>query len=142
MNRRPDKYSSTYISGSSEHYLKLAVFCLKHRKNTGRSFDPEYLNMSEVRACAPQKKAVDSFKMDNVLAPVFTNKMLEKEPDRVWELLDEYLCAVRDGSGIPLAAWTRATKNLFPKDADTDDPSDYDTMDHELIERAPIILEE
>ena len=35
MNRRTDKDSLTYISGSAEYYLKLAVFCLKHRKNTG-----------------------------------------------------------------------------------------------------------
>ena len=55
--------------------------------------------------------------------------MVDKDPDRVWELLDEYLCAVRDDSGIPLAAWTRACKKIFPKEADDDDVSNYVTQD-------------
>ena len=52
--------------------------------------------------------------------PVFTNKMLEKEQDRVWELLDEYLLSVRDNNGTPLITWTRATKKIFPKFASED----------------------
>ena len=59
----------------------------------------------------------------------------------MWELLDEYLCAVRDNSGIPLAACSRARKKLFPKEDDDDDVSNYVTQDAELIERAPIIQE-
>ena len=53
--------------------------------------------------------------------------MAEKEPDRVWELLDEYLYAVLDDSGISLAACTLARKKLFPKEADDDDVSNYIT---------------
>ena len=37
---RREAYSTTYISGSGEYNLKLAVLCMKHFKNTGRSFDP------------------------------------------------------------------------------------------------------
>ena len=54
---------------------------------------------------------------------------------------DEYLCAVRDDSGIPLAAWNRARKKLFPKEADDDDVFNYVTQDATLIERASIIQE-
>ena len=59
----------------------------------------------------------------------------------MWELLDEYLCAVRDNSDIPLATWTQAHKKLFPKEDDDDDVKNYVTQDAELIERAPIIQE-
>ena len=62
-------------------------------------------------------------------APVFTNRMMEKEPNRVWELLDEYLCAVQDDSGIPLAVWIRAHKKFFPKEDDDDDVSNCCTQD-------------
>ena len=75
-------------------------------------------------------------------APVFTNRMVDKEPDRVWELFDEYLCAGPDNSGIPLAAWTRARKKIFPKEDDDDDVSNYVTQDAELIERARRVLHE
>ena len=66
---------------------------------------------------------------------------MDKEPDRVWELLDEYLCTVRYESVIPLSAWTRARKKLFPKEDDDDEVENYVTQGAELIERAPIILE-
>ena len=67
--------------------------------------------------------------------------MMERKPDRVWELLDEYLCDVRDNIGIPLAAWTQARKKLFPKEEDDDDVEKYVAQDAEIIERAPIIQE-
>ena len=59
----------------------------------------------------------------------------------MWELLDDYLYAVQDDSGIPLAACTRARKKLFSKEADEEDVSNYVTQDAELIERASIIQE-
>ena len=67
--------------------------------------------------------------------------MMEKEPDRVWELLDECVCAVRDDSDIPLATWIRARTQLFPKEDNDEDVKNYVTQDAGLIERAPIIQE-
>ena len=67
--------------------------------------------------------------------------MLEKEQDRAWELMDEYLLSVGDNNGTPLATWARATVKLFPKEAADDDPSNYITKDSELVERASIIQE-
>ena len=57
----------------------------------------------------------------------------------MWELLDDYLCAVQDDSGIPLAAWNRARKNIFPKEDDDDEVENYVKQDAKLIEIAPII---
>ena len=48
---------------------------------------------------------------------------------------------MQDDSGIPLAAWTRARKKLFPKEDDDDDVENYVIQDAELVERAPIIQE-
>ena len=48
---------------------------------------------------------------------------------------------MRDDSGIPLAAWTRARNKLFPKKDDYDEVENYVAQDAELIERAPIIQE-
>ena len=61
--------------------------------------------------------------------------------DLVWELLDEYLYAVRDDSAIPLAVWNRERKKLFPKEAADDDVSNYVTQDAEIIKRESIIQE-
>ena len=66
--------------------------------------------------------------------------MLEKEQDRAWEQLDEYILSVRDNNGLPLAAWTRATKKIFPKVTAEDNPSNYITPDSELVERASVVL--
>ena len=67
--------------------------------------------------------------------------MMEKEPDHVWELLDEYLCTVRDDSGTPLTARNRARNKLFPNEDDDDDDEKYVTQVEELIDGAPIIQE-
>ena len=67
--------------------------------------------------------------------------MIDKERDRAWELLDVYLSSVREENGIPLAAWTRASKLILPKLASEDDQSDYVTFDSELAVRASIIQE-
>ena len=67
------------------------------------------------------KRSVQSRQISNIDAPIFTNRKMEKEPDRVWEFLDEYLCTMRDNSGIPLTAWTQARKKMFPKEADDDE---------------------
>ena len=141
VNRRREAYATTYIYGSGEYNLKLAVFCMKHLKNTGRSFDPPFICKKNVFLFQAHKSSVESHDRSSIDAPVFTNRMVEKEPDRMWELLDDYLFAMQDGSGIPLAAWIRAHKKLFPKEVDDDDVSNYDTKDAELIERAPIIQE-
>ena len=105
MNRRREAYATTYISGSGEYNLKLAVFCMKNLKKTGRSFDPPLICKKDVLLFQAHKRSVESHERSSIDAPVFTNRMVEKEPDRVWELLDEYLCAVQDDIGIPLAAW-------------------------------------
>ena len=91
------------------------MFWIKHLKNTGRSFDLYFICKKDVLLFWAHKRSVESHERSIIYAPVFTNRMMEKETNHVWELLDEYICAVQDNSGIPLAAWTRARKKNLRK---------------------------
>ena len=54
-----------------------------------------------------QKKRVETHVSSEVTLSVITNIMMEKEPDNVWELLDENLNTARDNNGVPLYSWCR-----------------------------------
>ena len=129
VNRRRETYATTYIFGSGEYNLKLAVFYMKHLKNTGRSFYPFFIDKKDVLLFRAHKRSVESHERSNIDAPVFTNRMMEKESDLMWGLLDEYLCTVQDDRGIPFAAWTQACKKLFPKEDDDDNVENCVTQD-------------
>ena len=81
VNRRREAYLTTYISGSVEYNLKLAVFYMKHLKNTGRSYDPFFINKKYVLLFWAHKGSVESHQRSNIDALIFTNRMMEKEPD-------------------------------------------------------------
>ena len=107
VHRRSDSSMlATYISASGEHNLKLAVFCLKHLKNTGRSYALEDITRQLVDLYRSCKATVDAFVQGSIDAPVFTDKSIEKDPDHAWEVLNKYFSAVCDANGIPLAAWS------------------------------------
>ena len=48
VNRRRETYATTYISGSGEYNFKLTMFYMKHLNNTGRSYDPLFINKRDV----------------------------------------------------------------------------------------------
>ena len=88
-----------------------------------------------------QKKRVETHVRGEVTPTVITNRMLEKEPYKAFELLGEYFNTVRDNNGLPLSAWCRASSKLIPT-VSGDDPSDeYIALDRELVLRYPIIKE-
>ena len=107
VHRRSDHSSgiNTFISAKGEHNLKLAVFCMKHMRNIGRSYHPHTFSPGLIISFTQQKKAVESHDRSSITAPMLTDKMMDKERDRAWELLDVYLSLVRADNGIPLAAW-------------------------------------
>jgi hypothetical protein len=142
VHRRSDSSMlATYISASGEHNLKLAVFCLKHLKNTRRSDALENITRQLVDSYRSYKATVDAFVQGSIDAPVFTDKSIERDPDHAWEVLNKYLSAVRDTNGIPLTAWTRADAKLWPPEDGNDPESNYFSKDDKLITRAPIIME-
>ena len=132
---------ATFISATAEGNLKMAVFCLKHLKNTGRSYALHQVGTDVVESFTPHKVIVDAFVPGELAFPVVTNKILEKDPDHTWEVIMEYLAAVRDTNGIPLAAWARSDAEFWPPRVEDDPASGYLTRDEELIARAPIILD-
>ena len=48
-----------------------------------------------------QKKCAETHTRSKVTLPVIRNIMLEKEPEKVWELLDEYLNTVCEKKRSP-----------------------------------------
>ena len=88
MNRRNENDVDNYVSGTGEYNLHLSVFTMKYLKFTGRSFHPDNISKSFVMTFKDQKKRVETHVRGEVTPTVITNRMLEKEPDNVWELLD------------------------------------------------------
>ena len=75
---RSEAYATTYIYGSGEYKLKLAVFDMKHLKNTGRSFDPFFTDKKYVLIFRAHKRSVESHDISSIDALVFSNRMMEK----------------------------------------------------------------
>ena len=90
----------------------MAVFCLKHLKNTGRSYALQDISFEQIDSFTPHKVTVDAFVQGSIDFPEFADKTLEKDPDHAWEVLMEYLAAVRDTNSIPLAVWARSDATL------------------------------
>ena len=86
-----------------------------------------------------QMKHVETHARSEVTLPVITNRMLEKEPNNVWELIDEHLNTVRDNNGLPLSSRCRASSKLILTSSEADYYDEYITLDFELVIRAPII---
>ena len=78
VNRRREAYATTYIYGSGEYNLKLAVLYMKHLKNNGRSFDPFFIDKKDVLLFWAHKRSVELHERSNIDAPAFTNRMMEK----------------------------------------------------------------
>ena len=94
VNCRNKKDVNSYVSGTGEYNLQLAVFAMKHLKFTGRYFQPGIISKSSIMTFKDQKKHVETHVRSEVTLPVITNRMLEKEQDNKWELLDESLLLV------------------------------------------------
>ena len=114
VNRGNEKDVDTNISGTGEYNLHLTVFKRKHRKFTGRSFHLDSTSKYSVMTFKDQKKRVENHVRGEVTPPVIMNRMLEKEPENAWDLLDKHLNTVRDNNSIPLSVWCRSSSKLVP----------------------------
>ena len=66
-----------------------------------------------------------------------TPKVDPKDWSKTMESLVEYLATFRGVTGVPLSYVVR--KELIPKTAASDPPTNYNTLDEEMIARAPIM---
>ena len=85
-----------------------------------------------------QKKRVETHVRSEVTPPVITNIMLEKEPDNMWELLDEHLNTVCGNNCLPLSLWCRASSKIIRTVSGADSYDEYITLYRELYVRATI----
>ena len=60
VNCRNEKYVDTYVPGTEEYNLQLAVFATKQQKFTGRSLHPDSISKSFVMTFKDQKKPVET----------------------------------------------------------------------------------
>ena len=109
VNHRNEKDVDTYVSGTWEYKLHLEVFAMKHLKFTGRSFHTDSISKSFVMTLKDQNKCVETHVRSEVTLSIITNIMLDKEPDNMWDFLDEHLNTVSDNNGLPLSSWWRAS---------------------------------
>ena len=111
---------------------------MKHLKNTGHSYDRASVYKPYVMSLKYQKRRVETHQRDQITVSILTNRMLDKEPDRSWEFIDENLSCMSDNNGFTLSSWARETTKLIPNPDSEYPATDYVTIDRELIERAPI----
>ena len=70
VNLGNEKDVDTYISGTGDYNLHLAVFVMKHLKFTGHSFHPDRIGKSFVMTFKDQKKRVETHVRSEVNPPV------------------------------------------------------------------------
>ena len=78
-------------------------------KNTIRSCDPASLKNTYVITFKDQKRHVETHQRDQITAPVLPNRMLDKEPYRAWDLIDEHFsCTCDDNFISQLQSWSQS----------------------------------
>ena len=128
------------VSTSAATYLKTAVWCVNHFMRLSREFPWAKASKPWLRAYNHQmtteeqtKITADALKLDDV--PGFPTD----NPSKGFEVIDTFLSTIRGPSGIPLIWVVR--DNLVPDAEAEDDEDNYETIDEEMIARAPIIDE-
>ena len=122
------------VSARAETNLKLAVFFMKHQERVSRGVQWSDVTLSEIRKLSRQREMEDKTS-DSGTAD--TPKVDPKDWSKTMESLVEYLATFRGVTGVPLSYVVR--KELIPKTAASDPPTNYNTLDEEMIARAPIM---
>ena len=120
------------VSLRAENNLKLACYFLRHKHKTSRTVNANDITLANVRALHDSKEWEDT--QDNPSAPELTPR-----PDwpKVFEAIQEWLKSCLGVTKIPLAYVIRANEDVQPEAADP--PDGYDSVQEEMIARAPIL---
>jgi len=121
------------VSARAETNAKLAVFFIHHRVRVSRDVDYRDVTLTEVRKLSRQREVESKTKDTGADAP----KLNSKDWPKTIEGLEEYLATFRGVTGAPLSYVVR--KQLIPPVGADDPATNYDTLDEEMISRAPII---
>jgi len=122
------------LSVLAEETLKMILFFIKHRDRVSRTTKLDKVQLSDVRGLAPQRKLELATMNDKVAEPPSIN--LRCMP-KTMENIKEWCSKIRGVSGAPLAYMMRA--NLMPKNEADEIEEEFDSVDNEMIHRAPIL---
>ena len=121
------------VSVRAEENLKLAAFYCRHQERVSRPTTIAFITLSNVRALTKQRN-IEKQTVKDTMEPPTVNA---KDWPRTMESIEEYLQQFRGTTGVPLSYVIRREIKPAP---DSDDPSsNYPTIEHEMVARAPII---
>jgi uncharacterized membrane protein YgcG len=121
------------ISNLAQERLKLAIFAMKHQKRVSREIDLSEMDKVFILALDQQRQMEKTFtnKLDGYSQATF------KDLAKTFEVVSEQLEHGRGIHGVCLAYIVR--EDLIPPYEDHDPPTNYHSLDAEMIARAPIL---
>ena len=121
------------VSVRAEENLKLAAYYCRHQERVSRPTSIASITLSNVRALTKLRNIEKQPVKNTSEHPT----VIVKDWPRTMEAIEEYLQQFRGTTGVPLSYVIRRVIQPAP---DTDDPStNYPTMEHEMVARAPIL---
>ena len=114
--------------------LKIIIYYIKHCDRVSRKIDLTQVELINIRALTSQRDLERATKDNKTADPPSVN--LRSMP-KTMENIKEWCIKIRGVTGAPLAYMMRVA--LMPEDEDDALSQDYDSVDGEMIERAPII---
>lgn len=121
------------VSIRAEENLKLASYYCRHQERVSRPTSIPSITLSEVRKLSKQRD-LEKVKSTDTRQPPTVNL---KDWPRTMEAIEEYLQQFRGTTGVPLSYVIR---HAIQPPSDASDPStNYPTIEHEMIARAPIL---
>ena len=120
------------VSARAEFNLKLAIYFIKHQDRVSRVVRPGDIDLAGIRRLVKQRDTEEGH-----TDPDIPPKISIKDWPATMEAVEEYLRQFRGQNGVPLNYVVR--KDLKPIRAADDPAINYDTLDEEMIARAPIL---
>ena len=121
------------LSARAEENLKLVAFYCRHQERVSRQLNIASITLASIRKFIKQRD-LERVSSTSVREPPTVNV---KDWPRTMEGIEEYLQQFRGTTGVPLSYVIRREIKPAP---DSDDPSsNYPTIEHEMVARAPII---
>jgi len=122
------------VSVRAEENLKLVAYYCRHQERVSRPTNVALITLSNVRNLTKQRD-LERQKVTDAREPPTVNT---KDWPRTMEAIEEYLQQFRGTTGVPLSYVIR--REVKPPLASADPSTNYATIEHEMVARAPIIV--
>lgn len=120
------------VSARAKENLKLAIYYIKHQDRVSRDVVIGSITLANIRLLMKQRDT----EKDHT-DPDTQPKIDGKDWPKTIEAIEEYLRQFRGTNGVPLSYVVR--KDIKPEPSADDPSTNYDTLDEEMIARAPIL---